>query len=183
MVDVIKALGIEYVRCESGVELRRVQESIINYGGNRSRSSLPAAHEDPRWRWRTATSKIEGKPMMALLAHGTVGIQHAVDGDLQRLGRSRSDSCHGNMDAGVGKTGVNWRTAAQDMAALMRDSLKWDDEPSSPAEFASSTIRAYRMGQRRPWRRCCSSSTMKCSSARLINRLACPDHDAGFAER
>ena len=42
----------------------------------RRRSSSPAATRNRPSRWRTATSKVEGKPM-AVLVHGTVGLQHA----------------------------------------------------------------------------------------------------------
>src|SRR5215813_13943205 len=51
--------------------------------------------------------------------------------------------------AGNGKNAV-LAHAAQDMAAMVRDCLKWDDEPSSPAEFASSAIRAYRLSTTPP---------------------------------
>src|SRR5437588_389663 len=34
MVDVIKALGIDYVAANPGSSFRSLQESIVNYGGN-----------------------------------------------------------------------------------------------------------------------------------------------------
>ena len=89
-------------------------------------------------------AKIEGKPMMALL-HGTVGIQHAA----MAIYNAYGDRVPVVMIAGNGENAVRAH-AAQDMAAMVRDYLKWDDEPKSPAEIASSLIRAHRLATTPP---------------------------------
>ena len=44
MVDVIKTLGIEYVAANPGSSFRGLQESLINYGGNKSPEWLTCCH-------------------------------------------------------------------------------------------------------------------------------------------
>src|SRR5262245_49287543 len=76
MVDVIRALGIEYVAANPGSSFDGIHESIINYGNNTSPELLTCCHEESSVAMAHGYAKIEGKPMMAML-HGTVGLQHA----------------------------------------------------------------------------------------------------------
>src|SRR5215510_8365377 len=45
MVDVFKTLGIEYCASNPGSSFRALQESFINYGGNKSPEWLTCCHE------------------------------------------------------------------------------------------------------------------------------------------
>ena len=76
MVDVIKSLGIEYCAANPGSSFRGLQESFINYGGNKNPEWLTCCHEESSVAMAHGYAKIEGKPMM-IMAHGTVGLQHA----------------------------------------------------------------------------------------------------------
>src|SRR5688572_10427331 len=76
MVDVIKALGIPYVLGNPGSSFRGLQESIVNYAGNREPEFLTCLHEETSVAMAHGYAKIEGKPLV-VLAHGTVGLQHA----------------------------------------------------------------------------------------------------------
>src|SRR5438876_7954222 len=77
MVDVIKSLGFEYVSANPGSSFRGMHESIINYGGNRNPEFITNCHEESSVAMAHGYFKAEGKPM-AVLAHGTVGLQHAA---------------------------------------------------------------------------------------------------------
>src|SRR6202140_3965437 len=77
MVDVIKALGFEYVCANPGSSFRGIHESIINYGRNKSPEFIPCCHDEYSIAMALGYAKIEGKPL-AVLAHGTVGVQHAA---------------------------------------------------------------------------------------------------------
>src|SRR5262245_65407178 len=46
MVDVIKALGIEYVAANPGSSFRALHESFINYGANKSPEWLTCCHAE-----------------------------------------------------------------------------------------------------------------------------------------
>ena len=75
MVDVIRALGFEYVAANPGSSFEGLHESIINYGENKSPEFLTALHEESSVAMAHGYAKVEGKPMLVLL-HGVIGIQH-----------------------------------------------------------------------------------------------------------
>ena len=77
MVDVIKATGIEYIASNPGSSFRSLQESIVNYGGNKKPEFLTCMHEESSVAMAHGYAKAAGKPM-GILAHGTVGLQHAA---------------------------------------------------------------------------------------------------------
>ena len=76
MVDVLKTLGIEYCAANPGSSFRGLQESCINYGGNKNPEWLTCCHEESAAAMAHGYAKIEGKPMM-IMVHGNVGLQHA----------------------------------------------------------------------------------------------------------
>jgi acetolactate synthase-1/2/3 large subunit len=77
MVDVIKATGIEYIASNPGSSFRSLHESIVNYGGNKKPEFLTCMHEESSVAMAHGYAKAAGKPM-GMLAHGTVGLQHAT---------------------------------------------------------------------------------------------------------
>ena len=61
---------------ESGSSFRGLHESLINYGGNKKPEFITCIHEEASVAMAHGYFKIEGKPLL-VLAHGTVGMQHA----------------------------------------------------------------------------------------------------------
>src|SRR5215471_11781369 len=76
MVDVLKSLGFEYVIANPGSSFRGLHESLINYGRNTTPELITCCHEESSIAMAHGYYKAEGKPM-AVLCHGTVGLQHA----------------------------------------------------------------------------------------------------------
>ncbi|HKB14189.1 MAG TPA: thiamine pyrophosphate-binding protein, partial [Vicinamibacterales bacterium] len=151
MVDVIKTLGIEYVAANPGSSFEGLHESIINYGENRRPELLTCCHEESSVAMAHGYAKIEGKPMLAVV-HGNIGLQHAA----MAIYNAYADRVPvmiiaGNWrDAGTRNNGVNSYHSAQDMALIVRDYVKWDDEPASLPAFAESTVRAYKIAMTPP---------------------------------
>jgi hypothetical protein len=56
----------------------------------------------------------------------------------------------GPMDAFARRPWVDWIHTSSDMAALVRDYTKWDDQPASVAASLESILRAYRMATTAP---------------------------------
>src|SRR6185295_17197886 len=77
MVDVIKTLDFEFVAANPGSSFRGIHESIVNYGGNAAPEFITCCHEESSVAMAHGYFKAEGKPM-AVLCHGTVGMQHAA---------------------------------------------------------------------------------------------------------
>jgi hypothetical protein len=155
MVDVLKHLGFEYVAANPGSSFRSLHESIVNYGGNKTPELLTCCHEESSVFMACGYAKAEGKPM-AIMAHSTVGLQHASIGIYEAFGAQVPVFIIlGNtIDAMTRRPGVEWSHSAQDAAAMVRDYTKWDDLPISLPHFAESAMRAYkrtgRAGGRQP---------------------------------
>ena len=151
MVDVIKALDMDYICSNPGSSFRALHESVINYGGNQRPEFLTCCHEESSVAMAHGYSKIEGKPL-GVLAHGTVGLQHAAMAIYNAYcDRAPVYIIVGNsIDATMRRPGVEWAHSVQDAAAMVRDYVKWDDLPISLPHFAESAVRAYKMAMTPP---------------------------------
>jgi acetolactate synthase-1/2/3 large subunit len=139
MVDVIKTLGIDYVAFNPGSSFEGLHESLINYGKNTMPEIITCLHEESAVAMAHGYSKIEGKPMLALL-HGTIGVQHAA----MAIYNAYGDRVPIVMIAGVGDTAVPAHTAV-DLATTVRDYVKWDHQPDKIQGFAPALQRAYEL--------------------------------------
>ncbi|TMG76230.1 MAG: twin-arginine translocation signal domain-containing protein [Betaproteobacteria bacterium] len=146
MVDVIKSIGIDYISANPASSFRSLHESIVNYGGNKKPEFLTCMHEESSVAMAHGYAKAAGKPM-AVLCHSSVGLQHASMAVYNAwVDRAPILMFAGNgVDAAKRRPGVEWTLCVQDPAALVRDFVKWDDQPGSLQHFAESTVRAYKM--------------------------------------
>src|SRR5436190_2024559 len=151
MVDVLKTLNLDYVAANPGSSFRGIHESIINYGNNTSPEFITCCHEESSVAMAHGYFKVEGKPM-AVLCHGTVGLQHAAMAIYNAYcDRVPVYILAGNtLDATMRRPGVEWNHSVQDAAAMVRDFIKWDDVPFSLPHFAESAVRAYKIAMTPP---------------------------------
>jgi acetolactate synthase-1/2/3 large subunit len=148
MVDVLRGLDLEYVAVNPGSSFEGLHESIINYGQNRMPEVLTVLHEEIGAAMAHGYAKAAGKPMMTLM-HGTVGLLHAS----MALFQAWADRvpifavvAHSRNPTSI----VNRPHSAQDMGALVRDFMKWDDETTTLERFADAAMRAYAIGRTPP---------------------------------
>jgi acetolactate synthase I/II/III large subunit len=151
MVDVIRALGIDYVATNPASSCRGLHESINNYAMNESPELLTVMHEESGGAMAHGYAKVTGKPM-GLLFHGTVGVQHATMAIYNAwCDRVPVVMLAGNhLDAAHRLPGVPTTHAAQDPLAIVRDFTKWDDQPASLQAYAEAMVRAYRIAMTPP---------------------------------
>jgi acetolactate synthase-1/2/3 large subunit len=151
MIDVVKSLGIEYICANPGSSFRGLQESVVNYGGNRAPEFITCCHEESAVGMAHGYAKIEGKPL-GVFAHSTVGLQHAAMAIFNAYcDRVPVYIVLGNtIDATMRRPGVEWDHSVQDAAAMVRDYIKWDDLPISLRHFAESAVRAYKIAMTPP---------------------------------
>jgi acetolactate synthase-1/2/3 large subunit len=123
-----------------------LQESIVNYGDNKKPEFLTCMHEESSVGMAQGYAKVAGKPM-GIMAHGTVGLQHAAMAVYNAwCDRVPVVMFAGNfLDAEKRRPGVEWYHCVQDPAALLRDFIKWDDQPLSLQHFAESVMRGYKI--------------------------------------
>ncbi len=152
MVEVLRSLGFEYCAANPGSSFRGIHESILNYGGNKMPELLTCLHEESSAAMAHGYAKIEGKPMM-IMVHGTVGLQHASMAVYNAYcDRVPLFIVAGNiLDVNYRRGNAEWVHSVQDVAAMVRDYTKWDDNPVSLSHFAESAVRAYQFAMTPPY--------------------------------
>jgi thiamine pyrophosphate-dependent acetolactate synthase large subunit-like protein len=152
MVDVLRALDIEYVATNPASSCRGLHESINNYAMNQKPELLTVMHEEIGGAMAHGYAKVSGKPM-GLLFHGTVGMQHATmslyNAWCDRVPMFVMSGNH--LDAAHRIPGVATTHAAQDPLAIVRDFTKWDDQPASLQAAAEAMTRAYKISMTPPY--------------------------------
>lgn len=151
MADVLKTIGLQYVCINPAAGFRGLHESIINYLGNKNPEIITCLHEESATHMAQGYAKAAGKPI-GVMVHGTVGLQHASMALYNAwVDRVPLILFAGNgIDAATRRPGVETIHSAQDPAALVREFVKWDDQPGSLQHFAESTVRAYKIAMTAP---------------------------------
>ena len=151
MVDVIKSLDIKYIAANPANSFRGLHESLLTYGANKNPELLTCMHEESAVAMAHGYFKITGQPML-VLCHGTVGLQHASMAIYNAwCDRVPVVIIGGNdLDAAKRAPYVPTYHSAQDINALVRDFVKWDDTPASVPHFAESFVRAYKLAMTPP---------------------------------
>ena len=152
VVDVLKALGIEYAAFNPGASFRGLHDSLVNYGGDVSPRTILCCHEEISVALAHGYAKATGRPMVAAL-HDVVGLQHACMAIFNAwcdrvpvllLGGT------GPMDSTRRRPWIEWIHTALVQGNHVRDFVKFDDQPSSAAAVPESLLRAYRLMSAEP---------------------------------
>lgn len=152
IVDILHACGITYAACNPGASFRGLHDSIVNYGDNRLPELIQCCHEEISVAIAHGYAKATGQPMAAIL-HNIVGLQHAS----MALFNAWCDrapvlalGATGPMDATQRRPWIDWIHTALVQGSLVRDYVKWDDQPYTLAAVPESFLRAYRIAQTDP---------------------------------
>ena len=152
IVEMLKAFEIEYVSLNPGSSYRGLHDSLINYGGNLMPEVILCPHEEIAVGVAHGYARARGKPMAAAV-HNVVGLQHAsmaiYNAWCDRLpvivlgGTGPTDTAHR-------RPRIDWVHTAVVQGNLVRDFVKWDDQPASVEAIPESFIRAYRLATTDP---------------------------------
>ncbi|MDR7523659.1 MAG: thiamine pyrophosphate-binding protein, partial [Armatimonadota bacterium] len=135
VVDVLRALGVEYAALNPGATFRGLHDSLVNYGGNRRPQIIQCCHEEIAVAVAHGYTKAAGRPMAAIV-HDVVGLQHASMAifnawcdrvPLLVLGGT------GPMAAEQRRPWIDWIHTALVQGQAVRDYVTWDDQPASLA--------------------------------------------------
>jgi acetolactate synthase-1/2/3 large subunit len=151
MVDVFKSLDIDYLAMNCASSFRGLHEAVINYAKNSKPEILTCPHEEIAVHMGQGYAKMEGKPL-AMICHGVVGLQHATMAIYNAwCDRVPVIVFGGNIvEADKRAPGAEWVHSAIDPGAIVRDFVKWDDQPASLQHFAESMVRAYKIATTPP---------------------------------
>jgi thiamine pyrophosphate-dependent acetolactate synthase large subunit-like protein len=152
IVDLLKALGVEYVALNPGASFRGLHDSLVNYGGNTSPEIIECCHEEISVAIAHGYAKAAGKPMVAMV-HNIVGLQHAS----MAIFNAWCDRVPvvvigggGPMDSTKRRPWIDWVHTALVQGNLVRDFVKWDDQPTSLPAAIESLLRGWKLAQTEP---------------------------------
>src|SRR5437899_4151557 len=147
VVDLLRALGVEYAAFNPGASFRGLHDSLVNYGGDHGPRTVLCCHEEISVALAHGYAKATGRPMVAAL-HDVVGLQHACMSIFNAwcdrvpvllLGGT------GPMDSSRRRPWIEWIHTALVQGDHVRDFVKWDDQPANAAGVAESILRGYRL--------------------------------------
>ncbi len=152
VVGVMKAFEIEYIAINPGATFRGLHDSLVNYGGNHMPEIILCNHEEITVALAHGYARAKGKPMAAAV-HNIVGLQHAA----MAIYNAWCDRLPvivlggtGPMDTAQRRPWIDWVHTALVQGNLVRDFVKWDDQPGSVEAVPDSFIRAYRLATTDP---------------------------------
>ncbi len=152
VVDVLRALGIEYAVLNPGATFRGLHDSLVNYGGNERPELIQCCHEEIAVAVAHGYAKAAGRPCAAVL-HDVVGLQHAS----MAIFNAWCDRVPVLLLGGTGPMAVerrrpwiDWIHTALVQGTLVRDYVKWDDQPASLASIPEAIVRGYRIAVTEP---------------------------------
>jgi len=152
VVDLLKAFEIEYVAINPGATFRGLHDSLVNYGGNHAPEIVLCTHEEIAVALAHGYARAKGRPMGAAV-HNVVGLQHAS----MAIYNAWADRLPvivmggtGPMDTANRRPWIDWVHTALVQGNLVRDFVKWDDQPASVEAVPESFVRAYRLATTDP---------------------------------
>ena len=151
IIDLLKALGIEYVALNPGSSFRGIHDSLVNYSGGKPEIIL-CCHEEIAVSAAHGYAKASGKPMAAIV-HNVVGLQHAS----MAIYNAWCDRTPivvmggtGPMNSSKRRPWIDWIHTALVQGNLVRDFVKWDDQPFGVEAIPSSILRGHRIAMSDP---------------------------------
>lgn len=150
IVDLLNCYEIPYIAFNPGASFRGTHDSILNYASNRPQI-VECAHEEIAVGIAHGYAKVTGKPMAAFL-HNLVGLLHApmamyyayLDrAPMLVLGAS------GPMAAGRRRR-TDWDHTAVVQGDMIRNIVKWDDQPFDADGVVHGFARGYRVACTEP---------------------------------
>ena len=152
VVDLLKAFEFEYIAINPGATFRGLHDSLVNYGGNHAPEIILCNHEEICVALAHGYARAKGRPMAAAV-HNIVGLQHAS----MAIYNAWADRLPvivlggtGPMDSANRRPWIDWVHTANVQGTLVRDFVKWDDQPGSVEAVPDSFIRAYRLATSDP---------------------------------
>jgi thiamine pyrophosphate-dependent acetolactate synthase large subunit-like protein len=148
----LRELDIPYVALNPGSSYRGLHDSLVNYLGNTRPRMLLCLHEESAVALAHGWAKVTGRPL-AVIVHANVGLMHAT----MAIFNAWCDrvpmivlGATGAVDATRRRPWIEWIHTARDQGALIRNYIKWDDQPASIGAAQEAILRANMIAQTAP---------------------------------
>ena len=144
IAEILRRLDLPFISLNPGASYRGLHDSLVNFTGNRAPEIVLCLHEEHAVALAHGFAKVTGRPM-AVALHSNVGLMHAT----MALFNAFCDrvpmvvlGATGPLDASRRRPWIDWIHTAADQAALIRDYVRWDDQPGSIPAAIESIVRA-----------------------------------------
>lgn len=152
IVDILQRYRMPYAAFNPGASFRGIHDSLVNYAGEDGPAILECMHEEISVAIAHGYARACGQPMVAIL-HDVVGLQHAS----MAIYNAWCDRIPVILIGGTGpmsytrrRPGSDWVHTALVQGNLVRDFVKWDDQPADLESTPESFARAYQAAMTRP---------------------------------
>ena len=152
VAEMLRRLGIKYISLNPGASYRGFHDSIVNYLGNRDPQMVLCLHEDHAVSVAHGYAQVTGEPMACAL-HSNVGLLHGTMG----IFNAWCDrvpmfvmGANGPVDADKRRPWIDWIHTTKDTGAVLRNYIKWDDEPRSAQASVEAMLRANQITRTAP---------------------------------
>jgi thiamine pyrophosphate-dependent acetolactate synthase large subunit-like protein len=144
LAQMLRKLGIRYVALTPGASFRGLHDSIVNHLGNGAPQLLLSLHEEHAVAIAHGYAKVAEEPIAAIL-HSNVGLMHGT----MAIFNAWCDrvpvlvlGATGPVDAARRRPWIDWLHTSSDQAALVRNYVKWDNQPASIEAAVEALLRA-----------------------------------------
>lgn len=152
VAETLSALDFPYIALNPGASYRGLHDSIVNYLGNKQPEMLLCLHEEHAIHIAQGYAKVTNKPMAAAV-HSNVGLMHAsmaiFNAWCDRMPMMIMGA-GGPGDAALRRPWIDWIHTSRDQASMIRQYIKFDDLPGSPAAAREAITRAKWISETNP---------------------------------
>jgi len=151
--DMMRALEIPYVALNPGASYRGLHDSLVNRLGNERPQMLLCLHEEAAVALAHGWAKVTNKPMGAIV-HSNVGLLHgsmAVFNAWMDRVPLLLFGATGPVDATKRRPWIDWIHTTKDQGQLIRNFIKWDDQPASVGAIPEAMLRAKQIATTAPF--------------------------------
>jgi thiamine pyrophosphate-dependent acetolactate synthase large subunit-like protein len=135
-----------------GASFRGLHDSLVNKLGNKSPQMLLCLHEESAVALAHGWAKVTDRAMAAVV-HSNVGLMHAT----MAIFNAWCDrmpmlvfGATGPIDAAKRRPWIEWIHTCKDQASMIRNYIKWDDQPTSVQALQESILRARQISEAAP---------------------------------
>jgi thiamine pyrophosphate-dependent acetolactate synthase large subunit-like protein len=145
IAECLRSLELEYLALNPGASYRGLHDSLVNVLGNEQPTMLLCLHEEHAVAIAHGFAKVAERPM-GVAVHSNVGLMHATmalfDAWCDRVPMVVIGAT-GPLDAARRRPWIDWIHTAADQGALIRQYVKWDDQPLSAQAAVDALMTAF----------------------------------------
>ena len=152
IADLLATYGHEHVSFNPGASFRGLEESLVNYRDDEPPAIVQVQNEAISVAIAHGYAKATGEPTLCLL-HDTVGTLNGA----MAIYNAYVDRVpivllggNGPLRKSQRRPWIDWIHSNTDQAGLVRDVIKWDDQPAHIDGVAESIIRGHRIADSKP---------------------------------